>query len=147
MKRINRNQAVPVLIVIACVVHILIFKGKVNLNLPVSFRILYAFLTLVVVLPVHELLHFLCMKLLELKDVKIECARDPMGFPSLRTIGKGELPRWKKNITLMAPLLVLTIIPDAVMLITGNVPFLFFCMVMENAAGCCFDIADVLRIK
>ena len=146
MNPAKRNQLVLCLIAIACFVHVLVFRGKVNMDIPIVKRILFAILALAVTLPVHELIHFLLMNLFGAKDVKIEVAKDPLGFPSLRTIGRGELPAWKRIIVLLAPFFILTLVPDVLFLSMEKVEIFFFIVAMGNSAGCCFDIADVIGI-
>ena len=101
--------------------------------------------TALVTLPLHELIHFLFMKIFRMEDVRIERAKDPLGLPSLRAIAKGEIPKWKRLIVFLAPLFILTIIPDIFFCFTDHVELIFVIIAMCNAAGCCFDFLAVLR--
>ena len=130
---------------IMCIVHIVLFRAKVNLDIPIIQRILFVPAAALVTLPLHELIHFLFMKIFHMEDARIERAADPLGLPSLRATAKGEIPKWKRLIIFLAPLFILTIIPDIFFCFTDHVELIFVIIAMCNAAGCCFDFLAVLR--
>ncbi len=136
----KRNQNVLLLMAVMCVLHIFLYKGKVNLDSSIIKRVCLAVLGLAITLPLHELIHFFLMKLWGMKNVKIEFAIDPLGFPSLRTVGSGELPEWKRRIVTLAPFFVLSVIPDIWFLVTGKAYFMVFIIAMSNAVGSSLDI-------
>lgn len=130
---------------IMCIVHIVLFRAKVNLDISIIQRVMIVLVAALVTLPLHELIHFLFMKIFRMEDVRIERAKDPLGLPSLRAIAKGEIPKWKRLIVFLAPLFILTIIPDIFFCFTDHVELIFVIIAMCNAAGCCFDFLAVLR--
>lgn len=146
MDQKNRNTAGLVLwVVLACAVHILLFRDRLESDVPVITRLLYILLAIAVTLPLHEVIHWVFMKLSGLKDARIEFARDPQGIPSLRTVAGSRLHGGKWIVILLAPFLLLTVVPDIVFLLIGRIPLLIFIMIMCNAAGCSFDMMDVIR--
>lgn len=135
------------LIALSCILHVVIFRGKVDMNHSVIYRILSALLAVVIVLPIHELIHWISMCFFGRKDARIEIARDPFGLPSLRTIASGKIENWKNNIILLAPFFLLTVIPDAIFLFSDRIAIALFIAAASNSAGCCFDLLAVLRKK
>ena len=133
------------LIALSCILHVVIFRGKVDMNHSVIYRILSAVLAVVIVLPIHELIHWISMRFFGRKDARIEIARDPLGLPSLRTIASGKIENWKNNIILLAPFFLLTVIPDVIFLYSDRIAFVLFIAAVGNSAGCCFDLLAVLR--
>lgn len=139
------STASLVLIALSCILHVVIFRGKVDMNHSVIYRILSALLAIVIVLPIHELIHWISMRFFGRKDARIEIARDPLGLPSLRTIAGGKIENWKNNIILLAPFFLLTVIPDVIFLYSDRIAFVLFIAAVGNSAGCCFDLLAVLR--
>lgn len=145
MKQDNKNPVGLFLwLVLSCAIHIVLFRGKLDMNTPVLRRALYAVLAVVVTLPLHEIIHFVLMKLAGLKGVRIRFGKDPLGIPSLCTVFPGEIRGKRRIIILLAPFLLLTLLPDLLFCLNERVHFLFFIMAMCNAAGCYFDVADVV---
>ncbi len=136
-----------VLIALSCILHVVIFRGKVDMNHSVIHRILSALLAIVIVIPVHEAIHWFSMRFFGMKDARIEMARDPFGLPSLRTIAGGKIENWKNNIILLAPFFLLTVIPDVIFLFSDRIAFVLFIAAVGNSAGCCFDLLAVIRNK
>ncbi len=130
---------------IMCIVHIVLFRAKVNMDIPIIQRILFVLVAIMVTFPLHELIHFLFMKMFRMEDARIEKAKDPLGLPSLRAIAKGEISKWKRRIIFLAPFIIMTIIPDIIFYFTDHVALIFVIIAMCNAAGCCFDFLAALR--
>ena len=146
MKQDKYTSVIVVLwILMVCILHIVLFRAKVNMDIPIIRRILFMIAAASVTLPLHELIHFLFMKIFRMQDARIERAKDPLGLPSLRAIAKGEIPGWKRRIIFLAPLFILTVIPDICFCFTDHVELIFVIIAMCNAAGCCFDFLAVLR--
>ena len=131
--------------VCACAIHILLFRSKLDISLPIPQRLAFAVLAVVATLPLHETLHWVCMKLLGMPHARIEFAKDPLGLPSLRAIAQGFVTGWKRIVLYLTPFLLLTVVPDILFLLNAQVHFLFFIMAMCNAAGCYFDLVAVLQ--
>ena len=93
----------------------------------------------------HEIIHCIFMKLFGLRGARIEIAKDPLGLPSLRAVAQGEVWGWKQIVIFLAPFMLLTVVPDLLFFLSDKVHFLFFIIAMCNAAGCCFDVAEVAR--
>ena len=142
----KKNLPVTItLIAVLCIAQIILFRSKVDLGFPIIYRLLLGLAAIVVTLPVHELIHWCFMRLFGLKDARIEFARDPLGLPSLRTIASGKLPRIRRIIVLLAPFVLLTVIPDIFFFLADKIVLFFFLVAICNAAGCCFDIMDALK--
>lgn len=146
MKLNTKNPVGAVLwLAVTCMIHIVLFRSKLDMNTPILQRLLFVILAIMVTLPLHEIIHCVFMKLFGLKGARIEFAKDPMGFPSLHAIAQGEVHGWKRNIILLAPFILLTAAPDLLFCLNERVHFLLFIVAMCNAAGCYFDVADVIN--
>lgn len=141
----DKRTAAIVLIVAACLVHIVAFRSKVEMDIPIVYRLLSALLALVITLPLHEGIHWVFMRLFGLRDARIEKGIDPLGLPSFRTTASGQLTGGKRVVTLLAPFVLLTLIPDIVFCCVDRIALFFFIVAMCNAAGCCFDLMDAVR--
>ncbi|MBP5432121.1 hypothetical protein, partial [Ruminococcus sp.] len=87
MKQDKYTPIIAVLwILMVCVLHIVLFRAKVNMDIPIIQRLLFVLAAVLVTLPLHELIHFLFMKIFRMEDARIERAKDPLGLPSLRAI-------------------------------------------------------------
>lgn len=148
LNKVKRNSFAPILwMIFACTVHIVLFKTKVNFDYSIGQRILTAIIAIGFTLTVHELIHFIFMKIFYKGTVKIEFARDPLGVPALRTVAQGEAKKWQKVITFLAPFVVLTILLDIVFVFCNKIELLFFIISVCNSAGCWFDIVAALSLK
>lgn len=85
------------------------------------------------------------MRLFGLKDARIGFGKDPLGMPSVRAVAGGTVSGWRRIIIFLAPFILLTVVPDILFFFSDRVPLLFFIMAMCNAAGCCFDAAEVMQ--
>ena len=63
------STASLVLIALSCILHVVIFRGKVDMNHSVICRILSALLAIVIVLPIHELIHWISMRFFGRKEI------------------------------------------------------------------------------
>ena len=118
---------------------------KVNMCTSVKERLLLALLVIIFILPLHEFIHYVLMKFFGLKNVKIEIAKDPLGFISLRTMAEGKVNGWKNVLILLGPLIVLTIIPDIFFAFSDKIGFMLWIMALANSVGSCFDILTLLN--
>ena len=129
-------------IAIMCGLQVLLFKSKVNFDIAVWKRILLLIAAIIVSLPVHELIHFVFMKVFSRGDVKIEFAKDPLGIPSLRAVLYDDVTRIQQFIIFIAPLFFLTIVLDMIFIFCGKIELLFFIIAVCNSAGCYYDVID-----
>lgn len=136
-----------VLMILFFVFHIVVFRGKLDTDISIIKRILSAILAIVFTLPAHEFIHCFFMKIFGLKDIRIETARDPLGFISLRTTASGKTYGWKNIGILLGPFMMLTIIPDVVFVFMNDVPFGLWIVSLANSAGCCFDLLALMEMR
>lgn len=132
-------------ICISSALHILFFKNNINNDYPVIQRVLMLFIAVTFTLPMHELIHFVFAKIFCKGKVIIESAKDPIGFPTLRTSYQGEIVHWQKIVVSLAPFIFLTLLFDVVFVFCSKVELLFFIVSVSNSAGCYFDIIDALK--
>lgn len=146
MKQEHRKTLYAMLwLILSCALHMILFKNKLDPDMPLTRRIPFVLLGIAITLPLHEVIHCVFMRSFGLKNTTIAFGRDPLGLPSLHTVAQGELCGWKRIVTFLSPLLLLTLIPDLLFFLCDRVHLLFFIIAMCNAAGCCFDAAEVLR--
>ena len=146
MKQENRTAVgAAVWSAASCAIHMVFFKGKLDTAAPIAVRLLFAVLAIGLTLPLHEVIHYLFMRLFGIKHAAIELGRDPLGLPSLRTAAREEVRGGKWVVILLAPFLLLTPAPDILFCLSERVHLLFFIMAIANSAGCYFDLADVVR--
>ena len=81
--------AVVLWVSVMCIVHIVLFRAKVNMDIPIVQRILLVIAAVMVTFPLHELIHFLFMKMFRMENTRIEKAKDPLGLPALRAVAEG----------------------------------------------------------
>ena len=143
MAKRKKNAAI-LFAVAACAAQIVLFRHMVRMEEAIPVRILWTVLAVVVTLPLHEAIHWIVMVLCGMKDARIEFARDPLGLPSLRAIARGNVSGAKRVIVFLAPFLLLTVLPDVLFCTAGQIHLFFFIMAVCNAAGSCFDLAEVL---
>ena len=141
----NKAHSAVVLIILSFFAHIAIFSNKVNMCISVKERLLLALLVIIFILPMHEFIHYVLMKFFGLKNVKIEIARDPLGFISLRTTAEGRVNGWKNVFILLGPLIVLTIVPDIFFAFSDKIGFMLWIMALANSVGSCYDILALIN--
>lgn len=130
---------------ISCALHFVLFRSKLDTEMQMNSRLLFALLAIIITLPLHEVIHCVFMKLFGMKNARIEFARDPSGMPSLRAIAQGGIHGIKRAVMYAAPFLLLTVVPDIFFLLSDRVHFVFFIAAMCNSAGCYFDMVEALR--
>lgn len=87
----KRTYLAVALIIISFAFHMMAFRDRVYFDISMPKRLMIALAAIVLIMPVHELIHWALMKLFGLKNVKIEITKDPLGFISLRTTAKGRV--------------------------------------------------------
>ena len=142
-KRLKTNPLGQIIwIAIMCGLHLLLFKTKVNYDIAIWKRIFLLIVAIIVSLPVHELIHFVFMKLFSKGNAKIEFAKDPLGIQSLRTIFHGKVTEVQQFIIFIAPLFFITIVLDIIFIFCEQIEFLIFIIAICNSAGCYYDVID-----
>lgn len=146
--KLNQLKSNPlgqlVWIAIMCGLQLFLFKSKVHYDIAVWKRILLLIAAIIVSLPLHELIHFVFMKVFSKGNVKIEFAKDPLGIPGLRAVFFDDVTKIQKLIIFIAPLFFITIVLDILFLFCRTIELLFFIMAMCNAAGCYYDVIDAI---
>ncbi|MCR5322060.1 MAG: metalloprotease family protein [Lachnospiraceae bacterium] len=146
MKNKTSNVIVFIWIPLMCVVHVVLFRNKVDSDIPMSKKIMLAILGLVAMLILHELIHLLVMIIFGMKNPRLEIDRDSFGIPSLKASAEGVVMKWQEIIIYAAPFLLLSVIPDIIFLSSDKVAFIFLVVSICNATGSCFDIADIVEV-
>ena len=145
LNKIKTNPlAFMIWIMLSCAVHIVLFRSKVNMDYEIWQRILTVILAIFFTLPIHELLHFVFMKVFHKGSVKIKLMKDPMGVPTLGTVTDGKFQKWQIVIIYLAPFVFLTLLIDAIFLFCYRIELIFFIVSLCNCAGCLYDIIDTL---
>lgn len=93
----------------------------------------------------HELVHFVFLKIFSKGKVIIGFAKDGVGFPTLGTTCYSKITKWQKIVSLLAPFVFLTLLFDVAFVFCPKVELLFFVVSIGNSAGCYFDIIDALK--
>lgn len=130
---------------ISCALHICFFRSRVNYDYEAIQKVSIVILAIAFSLLIHELIHFVFFKIFSKGKVKIEFAKDNVGFPALRTICYSEITKWQKIIAYLAPFVFLTLLFDVAFVFCPKVELLFFVVSIGNSAGCYFDIIDALK--
>lgn len=145
LNKIKTNPlAFVIWIMLSCAVHIVLFRSKVNMDHEIWQRILTVVLAVCFVLPIHEFIHFVFMKMFCKGSVKIRIMKDPIGLPTLGTVTDGKFQKWQIVIIYLAPFVFLTLLTDAIFLFCDRIELIFFVVSVCNCAGCFYDIIDVL---
>lgn len=131
-------------LILSCVVHIGLFKSKVNYDYQIWLRFLIMIIALCCTLPIHELLHFVFMKMFCKGSVKIKIIKSPLGLPTLATVSQKEFKKWQLIIIYLAPLVFLTLLIDIIFVFCIKVELIFFIVSVCNSAGCFYDIVDAI---
>lgn len=132
---------------IVSVLHIVLFKDKIRTDYQIVQRIIFALLGFAFTVSVHELIHCFFMKLFSLRNIKIEVARDPIiGVPTLRTVGRGEVDKWKRIVIYLAPFVFLTLLLDISFIFCTKAELFFFVVVVCNSVGCYIDLIETLMM-
>ena len=130
--------------------HILIFRHIVDTGLPTWARALMPLGAILITLPLHEVIHFVLMKMFYKGKVVIEAGKDPNGLPGLRTRPDGNFfvstKNWQRVVCWLAPLFFLTICVDIAIPFAGKAALPLLVIAVANAAGCYYDVFDVLNM-
>lgn len=132
-------------ICISSALHICFFRSHVNYDYEVIQRVSIFFRAVVFTMLMHELIHFVFLKIFSKGKVYIELAKDPVGLPCLRTTYHRDIAKWQKIVAYLAPFVFLTLMFDVAFVFCSKVELLFFVVSMSNSAGCYFDIIDALQ--
>lgn len=145
LEKIRSNQIFNYLwVLITCLFHIGIFRTKVDYDYAAWFKLVIFLVTVAVTLAVHELIHFVLMKLFCKGTVKIQFGKDPAGFPGLRTVSEGEMKKWQRIIVYLAPFVILTVALDIAFAYMPRINLVIYIVAIGNSAGSFFDIMDAL---
>ncbi len=148
LKKVKTNPyALIIWVVFSCVVHIVLFKAKVNFDYPVWQRLLITIVVACLTLLLHELIHFIFVKVVSNSDAKIRFAKDPLGLPSMGVFFcQDEMTKWQRIVIYVAPFALLTVLVDVIFVFCSDIEFLFFIISVCNSAGCFYDICDALIV-
>ncbi len=147
LNKIKTNPfAMIIWLMLSCVVHIVLFNSKVNSDYQIWQRILILIIALCFAFPIHELLHFVFMKMFCKGSVKIKIMKGPMGLPTFGTVAQAEFKKWQMVIIYLAPLVLLTLTLDIIFAFCAKVELIFFVISVCNSAGCFYDIVDTLIV-
>ncbi|MBE5939808.1 MAG: DUF3267 domain-containing protein [Lachnospiraceae bacterium] len=147
MEKIKANPfAIVIWVILSCVIHIILFKAKVDFDYKIWQRILITIIAIIFTLPTHELIHFVFMKMFFKGDVKIKIIKDSLGIPTLATLAQGEAKKRQRIIMYLAPLVFLTLLPDIIFGFCTKVHLLFYIVPICNSAGCFYDVVDALMV-
>ena len=147
LNKIKTNPfAMIVWLVFSCAVHIVLFKSKVNSDYEIWQRILTMIIAVCFTFSIHELLHFVFMKMFCKGSVKIKIMKGPLGLPTLGTVAQGEFRKLQLVIIYLAPFVFLTLLFDIIFMFCARVELIFFVVSVCNSVGCFYDIVDVLIV-
>lgn len=145
LEKIKTNPFASIIwLALSCVVHIVLFRSKVDFDYPIWQRILTMIIALCVTFLIHELLHFVFMKMFCKGSVKISIIKSPLGLPTLGTVAQGEMQKWQWVIIYLAPFVFLTILLDVILAFCVKIELIFFIIAVCNSAGCFYDIVEAL---
>ena len=146
---LNKNKSVAsiVWLIISCVVHIVLFKSKVNVDYQVWQRVLIMIIALGLVFPIHELIHFAFAKVFSKDKVKIAIVKSPIGLPTIGVITQGDFQKWQLFIFRLAPFVILTVVLDVIFVFCTEVELMFFIASLANCVGSFYDIVETLTAK
>ncbi len=145
LNKIKTNPYASIIwLMFSCVIHIALFKSKIDSDYQLWQRILMLLAAICLTLPIHELIYFVFMKMFCKGSVKIKIMKDPIGLPTLGTVTDGKFQKWQIVIIYLAPFVFLTLLIDAIFLFCDRIELIFFVVSMCNCAGCFYDIIDVL---
>lgn len=131
---------------VTCAVHVVLFRGEVNMDLPAVQRIAMAVLAVVCILFVHEGIHYIFMKLFFRGKVRLVFVRDKLGIPTPGVQAEGHATKGQKIIVWLAPFWFLTVLPDVIFMFSPGIHLFFFIVAIGNCAGCFYDVMDVWMI-
>ena len=145
---LNKNKSVAsiVWLLFSCVLHIVLFKSKVNMDYQVWQRILIMIIAVGLVFSIHELLHVVFAKVFCKAKVKITIVKSPIGLPTIGGILQGNFQKWQLFVIRIAPFVILTVVPDVIFVFCTKVELLFFIIALANCVGSFYDIFEPLTV-
>ena len=147
LKKVKKSSyGLAIWVGIVCILHMVLFKYKVNYNYLAIQRVFIAFAAITFTLPIHELIHFVFFKMFSKSSVKIKAGKDPIGLPCLMTVYRDDLTKWQKVLSYIGHFVFLTLLVDVSFVFCTKVDLFFFVVAVCNSAGCYFDLIDVLII-
>lgn len=147
LNKIKTNPLFSIIwIALICVIHIVLFKSKVNMNYQIWQRILIALIAVFCTFTIHELIHFLFFKVFGGRNVKIRIIKSPIGLPVPGTTAQVDFKKWQLIITYLAPFVFLTLLFDIAFIFCDKAELLFFVVSVCNCAGCYYDIVETLIV-
>jgi len=144
IKNIRANSfAFVIWTLVSCALHMVLFRARVNLNHQIPQRIMMAIAAIVTILFVHELIHFVFMKMFYKGKVRFVFTKDRLGLPMPGVSAEGRARKWQEVMMLIAPFFFLTLLPDILFAFCAEIELFFFIVAIGNCAGCFYDIMDV----
>ena len=135
---------------VVAALHVLIYKRMVDVGFPTWARALLTLGAVIITPPLHELIHFVFMKMFYEGKVVIEAGKDPNGLPGLRTRPEEgffvSTKKWQRVVCWLAPLFLLTVCVDIASPFAGKAALPLLIIAVANAAGCYYDFFDVLNM-
>lgn len=138
------SWGICVWIILACAFHLTLFISKGEVDIALWQKLLYLVGAVLVALEVHELFHWVFMTIFCKKKARIEFAKDALGIPTLRTVLPGKVSKLQWVIILLAPLFFLTVMPYLIFPFLEKINMFLYLIPICNAAGCYYDLIDVL---
>jgi len=147
LNKIKKNPYVCMAwVMLSTVVHIALFKTKVEVNYQIWQRILAMIIALGITFPLHELLHFAFAKIFCKGKVEIKMVKSPIGLPTIGVVAQGEFHKWKLVIFYLAPFMLLTVFFDVLFIFYNKVGLVFFIIPLCNSAGSFYDIIEAFIV-
>lgn len=107
---------------------------------------IYAILGLLVMLIVHEMVHYLFIRLFTKAKVNIGFINGGLFKKRINIQWNDKLKGWQNAIVGLAPILILTIIPTFFMLLKGYRSMFMYSFVMLNFVASYSDIIDGIKL-
>lgn len=143
---LNKIKTNPIAYIVwlaaSCAVHIVLFSAKVRDDYQVIVRVITLVLAVCVTLPIHELLHFVFMKMFCKGSVEIKVMKSPAGLPTLGTVAQAKFLKWQQIIIYLAPFVFMTLFVDLIIAFFTEVELIIFIVSICNCSGCFYDIID-----
>lgn len=145
LKKIKTNPGAYIIwLALTCIVHIVLFGAKIRQDYQAWERIAVFLLAVCITLPLHELFHFVFMKLFGKSSVRICVMKSPLGLPTLGTVAQWTFNKWQSVIIYLSPFVWLTLLVDAALIFCQQAELIFLVVPICNCAGCFYDIVDTL---
>lgn len=110
-------------------------------------ELIYLSLIAIIMVIIHELIHLLILPCSIISDLIYVGIYWVLGVvPTFGVLYTGEMTRRRKQVVMIMPFCVLTVIPTIFMLATQFCPKLLYVIVVLNAMGCLNDIIIFLNL-